>query len=111
MSVFGVQNDLKMFFWGACFQVIFLSISKSTFQCLGLPNRGFRIEGIAIIDFLWKLFLMNLGIDFYRFLTALGGRFSDFFSLENRLENEGTFCDETDPEMWIWWIRSPRYSG
>ena len=28
---------------------------------------------------------------------SLGGRFSDFFSLESKLENEGFFCDVTDP--------------
>ena len=42
-------------FW-ACFQVILLSISESTFQRLGLPNLGFRIECIAKIDLSWFRF-------------------------------------------------------
>ena len=46
--------------------------SESEFQCLGLPNPGFRMEGIAKIDLSWKSSLMNFGMDFYRFLEALG---------------------------------------
>ena len=60
------------FFCRACFQVIYLSISESKFQRLGFPNQGFRIEGIPQIGFSWKSRLMNFGIDFRRFLTALG---------------------------------------
>ena len=48
------------------------SISESKFRRLGLPNRGFRIAGIAKIDFSWKSFSMNFGIDYYRLLRALG---------------------------------------
>ena len=36
------------------------------------------------------------------FLIALGTVFSGFFSLENKLENEGIFCDVTDPEYLNW---------
>ena len=35
-------------------------------------------------------------------LGGLGDRFSDFLSVENRLENEGCFGDVTDPEPGIW---------
>ena len=34
------------------------------FSMLGLPNRGFRMKGIAQIDCSWKSFLKNFGIDF-----------------------------------------------
>ena len=75
MSVFGVQNALEfVFFVRACFQVIFLSMSDSNFQCLGLPNRGFRIGPIAKNDFSWKLFLMHFGIGFLVVL-CVGSRF------------------------------------
>ena len=40
-----------------------LAISDSDFRRLGLPNRRFRMEGIAKIDFSWKSFSKN-GIDF-----------------------------------------------
>ena len=41
---------LKIFsFVKAVFQVIFLSISDSKYQRLGLPNQGFRMESIAKI--------------------------------------------------------------
>ena len=33
------------------------------------------------------------------FLGSLGNRFSAFLALENRLENEGIFCDEADLEV------------
>ena len=69
---------------------------------MGLPSRGFRIESIAEIEFSWKSFLMKFGVDFLSFFASLGSRLSDFSSLENRLENEGIFCDVTDPEFGIW---------
>ena len=56
----------------ACFQVISLSLSASNFRRLGLPNRGFRIEGIAKIDFPGESFSLNFGMDLYCFLEALG---------------------------------------
>ena len=43
---------------------------------------------------------------FLLFFKSLGDRFSDLFSLENRLENEGIFCDVTDPELGIGWGES-----
>ena len=58
---------LKIRFFSGLFPGHFLSISESKFRRLGLPNRGFRMEGIAKIDFSWKSFLMNFGIDFYVF--------------------------------------------
>ena len=58
---------------------------------MGLPNRCFRIEGIAQIDFSWKSFLVNFGMHFYRFLKALGTVFLVFLSLENKLENKAIF--------------------
>ncbi len=66
------------FLFRACFQVIFLSISDSEFRYLGLPHRGFRMESIAKIDFSLKSFLMNVGMDFCRFLEALGAVFLFF---------------------------------
>ena len=53
-------------------------------------------------DFPQKALFNDFGIDFYRFLEALGAVFSDFLSLENRLEHRGIFGDVTDPEFWIW---------
>ena len=71
MSVFGTR-----FFLYFCFKFVsmtfFLSISNAKFQRLGLPNQGFRMEGIVKIVFSWKSFLLKFGIDFYRFLEALG---------------------------------------
>ena len=37
------------------------------------------------------------------FFGGLGGRFAGVLGLENRRENEGFFCDLTDPESGIWW--------
>ena len=42
----------------------FFAIPDSIFRRLGLPNRGFRMEGIAKIDFSWKSFLNNFRILF-----------------------------------------------
>ena len=100
-----------MFFGGVCFQVVFLSISDSIFGRLGFQIRGFRIIGIARIDFPWKLFLMNFGIDFYCFLEALGAVFLVFQASKIGLETRGFFFDVTDPEPGIWWGESPRYFG
>ena len=118
---FGVISGLVyVSFWGpeclfffvrACFRVIFFMISDSKFGRLGLPDRGFRMQGIAKIDFSWKSFLMNFGNRFLLFFDSLGHRFSDFLSLGNRFENKGIFCDVTDPEPSIWWVESPRYLG
>ena len=63
---------------GACFHVIFLSISKSKFRRSGFPNRGFRKESIAKIDFSWKSFLIHFTIDLCHFLEALGTVFFIF---------------------------------
>ena len=39
---------------------------------------------------------------FLFFFGGLGGRFSGFLGLQNRLEHEAIFSDITDPEKWIW---------
>lgn len=50
-------SKLEMsFLFRACFQVILLSISESSFRRLGLANRGFRFEGIARICFVEIVF-------------------------------------------------------
>ena len=36
------------------------------------------------------------------FFESLGKRFSDFLSLESRLENDAIFSDVTNPETLIW---------
>ena len=72
MSVFGGQNALKIVSRRACFQVIFLSISGSAFQRLGLKNRDFRIEGIATIEFAWTSFLIDSGLFLSFFLKPWG---------------------------------------
>ena len=69
---------LRIVFLLACFQALFLLSSESTFQRSELPNRGFRMESIATIDFLWKSFLTSFGMDCYRFLEALGAVFLIF---------------------------------
>ena len=51
----------------------------------GLPNCGFRKECIVKIDFAWKSRLMHFGIDFDRFLEALGA-VSDFLALKTSLK-------------------------
>ena len=67
---------------------MFLSISELEFQRLGLPNRGFRIEGIAKIDFSWKSFLMTFGIGFCRFWEALAPNFLVCWALKTGLKTE-----------------------
>ena len=51
MSVFQVQNALKVVLFLGLFLYYFLAISDSTFWRLGPSNRGCRMEGIATIDF------------------------------------------------------------
>ena len=72
------------FFVRACFPVIFLSTSESTFRRLGLPNRGFRMDGIAK-----KRLFME--IVFCRFLRALGTVFLIFLALKRSLKTKGFF--------------------
>ena len=66
MSVFGVQNVLKIvfFLFLICFQVTCLSISNLNFRCLGLQNRCFRMEGIANIVCSWESFKIISGLFF-----------------------------------------------
>ena len=66
-----------------------LSISELKFRRLGLPNRGFRMECIANVDFSWKPFLMNFGMGFCRYLEALGAVFLVFWALKTYLKIEG----------------------
>ena len=78
MSVFGVQNALKIVLCLGLFPGHLLLISELIFRRLGFPNRRFRKECIAKINFSWKSFLVNFGIEFYSFVAALGTVFSDF---------------------------------
>ena len=61
-----------------CFQVTFLSISESKFRCLGLQIQGFRMEGIAKIDFSQKSCFMDFGHEFGCFVEVLGAVFLVF---------------------------------
>ena len=47
----------------------------------------------------------------FSFFDALGSVFCTFLSLENRIENRTIFVMRTDPDSWIWWVRSPLYLG
>ena len=51
MSVFQVQNALKIVLFLGLFLCYLLAISDSIFRRLGLTNRGFRIEEIVKNDF------------------------------------------------------------
>ena len=53
---FWVQKPENVLFFQACFQIIFLSISESKFQRLGLSNQGFRMEAITKLEFSRKSF-------------------------------------------------------
>ena len=87
-SIFEFKKLKMSFFVRACFQVIFLSISASTFQRLGFSNRDFHMESIVEIDFSPTSFLMNFGIDFCCFLEALGAAFLFFFAWKTELKTE-----------------------
>ena len=63
VSFWASKCVLELCFFQTCFQVICLSISDSSFRRLGLPHRRSRMEGIANIDFSWKSFSKNFGID------------------------------------------------
>ena len=63
-------KTLKFHFFTGLFPSHFLSISETKFQGLGLPNRGFRMERIAKIDFSRKSFFIQFGVDLCRFLEA-----------------------------------------
>ena len=63
---FWSSRTLKFrFFGGSCFQVIFLSISETKFRRLGLPNRGFRMEGIATTYFFMKIVLNEFRVCYF----------------------------------------------
>ena len=83
------SKNLKKLVFQACLQVILLLISEPKFRCLGLPNRGFRIEGIAKIDLSQKSFFINFGVEFCCFLKALGAVFLVFWALKTGLEIKG----------------------
>ena len=61
---FWVQNALNIILFLGLLPGHFLAISNSNVRRLGLPNRCSRMESIAKIDFSWKSFLKNFGIDF-----------------------------------------------
>ena len=58
-----------------------------------------------------EIVFYDLVIRFSLFVRGLGVRFSDFLSLENKVENTETFGDVTDPEFGIWGRRSKGYVG
>ena len=90
MLVFKDQHvKQNVFFVGLVSRSVCLSIPDSKFGRSGLPNRGFRIESIAKIDFSWKSRLMNSGIHFCCFLEALGAVFLTFLALKTDLKTEG----------------------
>ena len=67
-------------------------MSDSICRRLRLPNRGFRKEEIARIEFAWEsLFLFRHAC--LLFFGSLGGRSSDFLALESKLENETIFYE------------------
>ena len=70
-----LSKMFEILFSRACFQGLFLSISDSKFRHPGLPNRGFRMKSIAKDDCSRKACFVNFGIDFNRFLKALGAVF------------------------------------
>ena len=99
-----VQNALFIFF--SLFRSHVLLISNSIFRCLGLPDRCFRMEGLAKIEFSWKSVLKNFGIDLFVFFPCCWSCFSDFLGLGNKFENETVFSKKPDLEKWIWLGRS-----
>ena len=68
----GTETARKIIFVSGLSAVYFSSISESTFRRLALPNRGFRMEVIAAVDFSWKSFLMNFGMAFDCFWSPWG---------------------------------------
>ena len=81
-------------------------ISNLIFRCLGLPDRCFRMEGLAKIEFSWKSVSKNFGIDLFVFFPCCWSCFSDFLGLGNKFENETVFSKKPDLEKWIWLGRS-----
>ena len=49
------------------------------------------MEGIAQIDFSWKSFLVNVGLEICRFLEALGVVFLTFTALKTGMKTERFF--------------------
>ena len=71
-----------------CSMSFCLAISDLIFRRLGLPNRGFRIEGIAKNECSWISFLKNFWIVFLCFVDALGAVFLTFQGLKTSLETK-----------------------
>ena len=67
---FWVQNALEFFFFRLVSKTYSYRFLPRIFE-LGLPNRCFRMEDIAKVDFSWKSFLVNFGMHFCLFLEAL----------------------------------------
>ena len=64
-----------LFVCGLVSRSFVLSISESTFRRLGLPNRGFRKEGIAKNDFSLEFFFYGFRGRCVSFFGGLGSRF------------------------------------
>ena len=89
MSFLRVTNYFKIrFIFRLVSKSFLLSISDLKFRRPGLPNRHFRMESIAKIDFSWKSFLMNSGMDVCRLFDALGAVFLIFEALKTRLKTK-----------------------
>ena len=73
---------------------VFLSISELKFQRLRFQIRGFRLEGVAKINFSQKSFFIDLGPDFVRFLVALGAVFLVFCALKTDLKTDDIWCGD-----------------
>ena len=67
----------------------FLSISDSIFRCLGLPNRGFRMEGIATNRLFMEIVFTEFLYGLLSFFEALGTVFLIFLALKTDLKTEG----------------------
>ena len=82
------------FLLGRVSRSLFSSISTSTFRRWGLPNRGFRKESIAKIDFPLKSFFYEFRGRFLSFVGALGAVFSCFCCLENNFKIRTIFNEK-----------------
>ena len=102
--------DFEVIF-GICLCFIFMLVSRSFFYRflirifdLGLQKRCFRTECIAKIDFSWKSFYKNPGIDSSCLLDALGAVFLNFQASQTNLKTK-RFYDKQNLTFWIWWGR------
>ena len=67
LGVVNSRISVDLGFWGLFMSVFGVQNIKE-----GFLTRAFRMESIATIDFSWKSFVMNFGIEFYCFSDVLG---------------------------------------